>query len=420
MSATAKDGNGNLMRRMWEGERDDDGHRTWTLETQVTATSVQDGPDVIMACPDLPQIGDVWTFGTGGDVWAWCWPTMHVKYLSGPKEGEASYYWKVTQKFTTKPMHRCNVTQIANPLSEPFIISGNFVKYTREVSYDRYGNYLRSSSYEKITGPEVEFDFNRMSVKIAWNVGSLDLGFISQYIDTVNDSYLWGVPPRCVKLSAYSFERVLYSVCTFYYKQTLEFDIDFNSFDRQVLDTGTRALHGQWVVTTGKTPAQITAALNQWRAGVPLPTGSLWQLLPINGSPPNRDNPQHYDIYKDKNGEIAKCLLDGNGEPSSYGNVPGPWTPGTQYVLGSFVTTAYGVGTAPLETGNIYICVSEGTSATSGTGPSGTTPGVIIVDGSCSWEYLRTADYLGNPPGSSVISYYPQTNMLNLGIPTSL
>lgn len=420
MAVTALDGHGNLMRRVWEGERDDDGHRTWTVKHQVSSTSKLDGPSTVMACSNLPQIGDLWNFGNDNDTWAFCWPTMNVKYLSGPVEGEPSYYWEVTQKFSTKPMHRCNTTQIANPISEPFLISGSFVKYTKEVQYDHFGHSIRSSSHEQVHGPGVEFDFNRLSVKIGWNVASMNILNVASFVDTVNDSTLWNMPARCVKLSNYSFERVLYGVCTFYYKQNLEFDIDFNTFDRQLLDEGYNCLNGEWA--KGPTDPGLTT----YRNGSPLPAGSLWKLLPMNpaeiaagGSPvyPDRSNPQHFTRYKDRNGEMARCILDGNGEPANLGEVPILWTTLTAYRLGTIVLNPTTSGTSLFVGGNVYECIKAGTSGTS-SGPAGT--GSSIPDGSCTWKFLYAYTTVGSTPGNIDASYYPQSNMLLLGIPSSL
>jgi hypothetical protein len=419
MTATALDGNGNLMRRMWSGERDDDGHRTWTVEHQVTTTDTLDGPSTVMACSDLPQIGDMWVFGNDNDTWAFCWPTMKVDYLS-QKDGEKQKYWKVQQKFSTKPMHRCNVTQVENPLSEPFIISGNFVKYTKEVAYDRYQNQIRSSSLEQVHGAGVEFDFNRMSVKISWNVSALNLGTISTFVDTVNDSTLWGMARRCVKLSNYSFERILYGVCTFYYRQNLEFDIDWNTFDRSLMDEGFKALHGEW-----RLPGDTNADMLTWRNGVALPPESDWKLLPIitaSGAKiaPDRNNPQHFTRYKDRNGEIGRAILDGNGEPVSVGNAPLLWAQSTQYRRGTIVVNpSLWSGSDGSITGNVYKCVFDGTSNSSGAGPTGT--GTNISDGTVKWDFMYTANAGGQyGPGNIIVSYYPQSNFLLLGIPTSL
>lgn len=401
--------------RAWSGERDDDGHRTWMLQSYVRCTSFLDGPAVVMQCGGLPQIGSTWNFGNDVDVWAFCYPYMKVSPLPGanPNEDERFLDWLVEQKFSTKPLKRCNTSQIENPLDEPYLISGNFLKYTKEANYDRFGNQIRTSSFEQVHGPNVEFDFNRPTVKISWNVANLNLRQLSTFIDTVNDSTLWGMPRRCVKLSNCSFERRQYGICNFYFNQAFEFDTDWNTFDKNVLDEGYKCLNGQWAISPSDPD------LTTWRNGVALPSGSLWKLLPIGGVAPNRNNPQHYMRYKDKNGEMNKVVLDGRGEPCATGFQPADWEALTQYKIGTYVYNA----------GNIYLMLSvlsPGTSNAPTVGTSGTAPGPTgssgpgITDGNCIWGYTGPYTAPGLTPGNIPIQYYPESNMLLLGIPTSL
>jgi len=329
------------------------------------------------------------------------------------KGGEPFLHWKVVQKFSTRPLKRCNTTQIENPLAEPFKISGGFHKYTKEVNYDRFGHQIKTSSHEQVHGPGVEFDFNRMSVKIEWNVSAFDPNNIATYVDTVNDSTLWSLPKRCVKLSNVSFERKLWGVCNYYFTQSFEFDTDVKTFDRHVMDEGYKCLNGKWATDLAD------PALTAYRGGVALPPGSLWALLPINGNPPDRDNPQHFTRYKDRNGEMGRVILDGNGEPASLGEPPLYWTKSSSYVLGDVVIVATVSGTNYSGVaGNVYQCTVGGRSSSSGSGPTGT--GSAITDGTCTWKFLRSINSSGSGPGDIFVTYYRESNMLSLGIPSSL
>jgi hypothetical protein len=116
-------------------------------------------------------------------------------------------------------------------------------------------------------------------------------------VDTLNDATLWGLAARKIKLSNVSWERLLYGTCDYYYKRVFDFDIDFSTFDRDVLDEGTKVLSGQWDRDTGE-----------------------WVLLEIEGygGTPNPDaqRPDHFIRYKDRNDENARVILDGNGLPA--------------------------------------------------------------------------------------------------------
>jgi hypothetical protein len=276
----------------WSGDRDENGHRTWNISCLVVTDTIEDGPAIVMQCAGLPQIGDTWNFGNDIDVWAFCLPYMKVSPAPGVKEGGGFYYWKVDQKFTTTPQWRCSTAQIEDPLSEPQQISGSFVKYTKEGVYDRYGLPMRSSSHEPFHGQQAEYDANRPTVKISQNVASLDLPTITSLVDNLNDSTLWGVSARCVKLSNVSWERKLYGTCYYYYTRNFEFDINFETFDRYIIDEGNKCLNGHWDKATG-----------------------TYVVDNIGGSAPDPSNPLHFKQALDRAGQPIRMPLNGAGLP---------------------------------------------------------------------------------------------------------
>ena len=277
--------------------RDTEGHRDYSVEHIVITTDPLDGPEIVLGASGLPVIGSLWNFGNDLDVWAFCYPDMKVTVYK-KKEGDSTIYWKVAQKFSTRPLNRCQDETIEDPLLQDQVISGSFVKYTQEVSKDRFGDVIKTSSHEFLHGPQVEFDFNRAAVRIEQNVATLELALITSMMDTVNDAMLWGLGARKIKLSEVSWERKWYGTCNIYYTRVFDFDIDFNTFDRFVLDEGTKVLHGQWVDQgVGQEPH--------------------WGLINIGDDPPDKDNPQHFDRYKDRNGENTRVVLDGKGMPAN-------------------------------------------------------------------------------------------------------
>ena len=282
----------------WSGDTDDDGHRTYTIVHKVLADKL-DGPNIVMNTPGLPLQGSCWSFDNDEDHWALCWPTMKVT----PKlNDQPNTEWTVEQKFSTRPFGRCE--NVEDPLLEPQKVSGTFVKYTKEITKDRHGEQIKTSSHELIHGPLVEFDDNRPTVRVEQNVADLELGVLSSMVDTVNDATLWDLEPRKIKLSNASWNRKVYSDagrctgtgttsdCIYFYTRVLDFDINFETFDRKIADEGTKVLHGHW-------------------------EDSGWVLDDIDGAPPDFNNPQHFYRFKDRNGENTRVLLNGQGEPIS-------------------------------------------------------------------------------------------------------
>ena len=359
--------------RQWTGGRDSEGHRTWNLRSLVRTDSKLDGPQAVLACAGLPSIGSQYSFGNDADSWAFCYPDATIQMLES--NNDHTGLWAVDQKFSTRPLRRCNQTTITNPLSEPQRIGGSFVNFTRPAVYDLYGNPILSSSWELLRGREVEFDEAYPTVWVEQNTLDLGLELFSQYINCVNDAPMWGLSERCVKLSRVSRQRLSYGVCTYYFMRRFEFDINYNTFDRYVQDEGTRVLNGHHgtpgsgctinitavdsfnaitaatiasggsgyapsstlslavqdsgggsgatisVQTNGSGIVTSVVVISFGGSGYSVSsgiatTGTGWILDNINGSPPNPNNPQHFIRYKDRNGENSRVILDGYGQPA--------------------------------------------------------------------------------------------------------
>jgi len=134
-----------------------------------------------------------------------------------------------------------------------------------------------NSSYERIKGRDAEFDSHRPTVRIQYNTTTLPLALLSQAMNSVNDSNLWGLSRRMVKLSSVQYADNYYGTCLKYYRITYEFDINFNTFDRYVIDEGSKKL--------------------------------------ISGGDVN--NPMHFERIKDCRGENTRAPLDGVGNIST-------------------------------------------------------------------------------------------------------
>ncbi len=279
--------------RTWSLDRDrESGNRTYGITHLVKVTDPwNDGPNTVLNAVGLPTIGSVWNFGTDLDLFAYCTPRASVR-IHDEQEGDAPEFYRVDQEFTSEPLEKCQDDQVEDPLLEPQKVSGSFVKTTQEAVFDRFGDVVRSSSHELFRGAQVEVDSHRPTVTIEQNVGTLGLSTFSAMINKLNDSTMWGLPARTIKLSDITWTRKVYGSCNYYYTRIFTFDIDFNTFDRNILDEGTKALEGHWDKTTGE-----------------------WTLDNINGLPPDPTNPTHFDRVKDRRGENMRVMLDGAGKP---------------------------------------------------------------------------------------------------------
>lgn len=257
----------------WGLSRNKDGHRDYNADFLVETEDTMDGPSIVLATPGLPAIGSYWSFGNDVDVNSYCSPEMVVRPWK--TKGEPGKTWMVNTKFSTRPLNRCQETAVENPLAEPARLSGSFIKTVREATRDKDGNPILTSSHEVVRGKVVERDFSRPTIRVGINSLILPLTSFSYMVDTLNDSMLWGMPARTIKLSNVSWTRKLYGICTYYYTVDYEFEVS-TEFDVDFLDEGT-------------------------------------MVLAPGGNP---NDPRDFVRYKDANEENPdRVLLDGNGSP---------------------------------------------------------------------------------------------------------
>lgn len=294
--------------RVMEGERDDEGHRSWSVTARVevntgraisvnTNAATEYAVTALLAADAAMPYGSSFQIDADTDLWAWRRWKSSVRPFQ-PKEGRVVQYYDVTFTYSTKPpdTKRCQDTQIEDPLLVPDRRSGGSKQDKVQPTHDRFGKALRTSSFEGLSGPQVEFDSSKGCVHIEQNRAALELGLCEAMRDCLNDQPIWGRNRRCVKVGDFNWEQKWYGTCYFYFVRKFRFDLDEGGFDRTVLDEGTKALSGHW------DPDNTHAA--------------TWVLDNIGGLPPDKTNPRHFVRFVDRNGNTLKCVLDGNGKPA--------------------------------------------------------------------------------------------------------
>ncbi len=417
---------------------DSESHRTYKVKYKVK-TATTEGPASVLSAAGLPLYGSIYFINNDIDIWAWCRWDAEVQPFGPSTEGEPFEYYTIDLTFSSKPPaagdkpKSCKDQKTDDPLLEPMKISGAFANEQVEASTDRKGKPILNSGWERIRGQEVMFDQSRPTVEIEQNVASLQLDLISSFQDCLNDDYLWGLPPRTIKLSRISWEQRFYGVCFKYYTRKFGFDIRFEGWDRDIPDESCMVLNGQWT------------------------SAGVWSLININGIAPDPKNPNHFIRWKDKRGENYRGLLDGKGQPATApvyyistinGNLnlpptttPAAWTPiidVQQYEWDS---------TATYEVGNIiksifdlryYLAIQASTGAEPPSssfwldlGPSGANykgywkKNFLGPSGTYSSAGYKVGDTVVvrsglHNPGRIHVEKYLSGNFLLLGIPTVL
>ncbi len=257
-----------------EADRDEEGHRTYNITQLVESSDGTDGPSSIWAFAGLPAVGSTYLltspYAGEQDLWAFCYPTRGIRAHEGD-QGRVTV-WSVTSTFSTKPLKRCQSTTIEDPLLEPPKVSGSFSQQNRELLLDRHGNPLRYSSHEPIKGQAAEFNYSQPNVHIEFNTSTLQLALYSEYMNCLNDAPLWGLSARMIRLAGLTWARELYGICNYYYKISLDFEINFETWDKLIPDEGTKVLKGRWkklpkpptganvAITSGSVPNAIAGS----------------------------------------------------------------------------------------------------------------------------------------------------------------
>lgn len=283
----------------WSGQINAAGYRTYKIAFKIKAGHL-DGPANVMQTPGLYLPGVPWVVDDDVDLWVWCRNDMDCKALQ-QKDGEAIDLYLVEQTFSNQPLdsriQRCNDIRIEDPLLEPMKIGGGFVKKTIEAIYDRFGSPVTTSSWEQLRGNQVEFDKSTDDITIEQNVINLELPLVESMKNTVNKFPMWGLPARTVLLSDFRWEEKWYGLCYKYYTRKFTFAIDYNTWDKFIIDEATKVLNGHWSVRPEEGPKK------------------RWILDNIDGSPPDPLNPLHFIRFQDFNGNTTKVILDGFGQP---------------------------------------------------------------------------------------------------------
>jgi hypothetical protein len=321
----------------WSMTRDDEGHREYKATFLVGSTDADNGPATVLATPGLPQPGDPWAYGNDVDPWAWCRQNVSIKPHQG-REGEWVKRWVLEYTWSSKPTKRCNDTQFDNPLDEPDKISFDNTTSNLEATHDRFGNPIQNSAFEQLRGPQTEFQWAAINVRIEQNVADLQMALLCHLVNRVNGDTLWGLLPRTVLFAKWSAERKYHGSCFVYWTRTLEFQVDAGSsgWDRDILDEGTKALNGHWGTANSIGTGSGTGTGGQFG----------WILDEVNGGEPDPNNPAHFIRVKDLNGENMRVILDGSGVPVN------------QFVIEFSTELGTGSGTGTViesEPGNIHV-----------------------------------------------------------------
>lgn len=386
----------------WKMVRDKKGYRTYSITHRVEVDRTAHGPlSALEGTAGLPEPGASWSEPDIIDEFAYFTQEATVEQV-GNEAGNC--FFDITQTATSNPSDFCSEEFKDDPLAIADRVKIESVERQKEATFNRDGDAITNSAYEQYRGSVVEFDDHKIRVVIEQNAAELELDLIDSLMNTVNDAPLWDFDAGCVKFSRFETEPKYHTDCQKYWLRRMTFDVDTETFTRTLLDEGTKVLHGRWDQLKG--------------------TGCIVTLSAVTGT----GGITAVAIMAGGSGYPKSCIVPlkvGSGgtggivlvETNSSGVV-------TSFVRVQFAGTGYTNGDASTTQRGYWVLTRfNGT----GEAPIHTNPQHFDRPGEIRGQNTRfILDGKGMPisndedPGEISVDYYPESNLLLLGIPLSL
>ena len=186
---------------------DQEFHRTYTSTYQVIAGH-EASPIRVAQAGGLPDFGQYYTWYESADFWAFCTGAtldcmtddIEVGGLRGKK-------WIITTTHTSRPS--TGSTSSNHPRNSPLddlpTVSGSFVGKTTPVFRDKDGNVIQNSAGQ-VYMPPAEVDDAHDSLNLSYNFGYINLRQRAETRGKVNSTAMWGLDPRMIKLTQWSYQ----------------------------------------------------------------------------------------------------------------------------------------------------------------------------------------------------------------------
>lgn len=243
----------------WWMDRDEEGHRDYTIQWKVQTSGATYGPNWALAATGLPTPGASLNIGASSDSWAFYTRKGSAKLM---RKDSRRDIWLVTTVFSTRPLRRCSTNAVGNPLLEPNRWSGGVRKYTIETDKDKDGNALLNSAGERYTGPIVQDTRTHSTIELEMNVSWIDLAFLADYCEAVNNATWWGSAARTIKCTDFDWREEQYGSCTTFFNVRFSFEINPDTWDLKVLD------EGDMVAIPGTSPTEFRRAKDDFEENV--------------------------------------------------------------------------------------------------------------------------------------------------------
>jgi hypothetical protein len=215
-----------------DGYTDLKGVRTWTQPWRVQTNDPLDGPQVVANHSELPALYSSYSSGNDSDSYA-----LLVKRVPREEGDGSRKSWIVTCEFRTDAIQR---ESLSSPLLDPVRYSVNFDQFSTIARQSLETGERLINSMGQVFTPPPEVDQSRPVYAVQRNESSINLPFIIDMIDSVNQAAWKGCAPRTVKCKAIQTGDIQQRNGIEYYTVAYEFHLNPETWDLRVLNQGTR------------------------------------------------------------------------------------------------------------------------------------------------------------------------------------
>jgi len=243
----------------WSLSTDEEGHRDYNVIWQVDTLGPTYGPDFAMFAAGMPLPGSSLNLGSTVDPWAFYQRKGSAKLKA---RQQSRSVWLAETLFTTRPARRCQDNSASDPLLEPHRARGGFDTFQREATVDEDGDPILNSAAQRLRGPALQIEDGWPTVEVEQNVAWINLPFLAEYRYSINNGTWWGMPARTVKCKTFTWERILYGTCYYYFRVSTSFQLNEDTWDLELLD------EGDMVKIAGSNPAEFRRAKDAYEENV--------------------------------------------------------------------------------------------------------------------------------------------------------
>lgn len=282
-----------------------------------------DGPLAVANNSGIPAYGSSYSYESETDLWAFAESIdVDPNPLRINHKGQQRYKWLIKMTHSSIPSDHSPNDSRENPLDDPPVVSGSFLRRTRPTNRDRNGNRIENTASDSYI-PRVEREDALDTLRLEFNTATLNLSTRAQYIGKVNSDSIWGLQKRQAKMTRWDYQVLYAGTFLAYIRHSMEFEISFEQHPTENVCTGetnqvgwytTRENAGKFYIPEGSSNKRPLSTKEKYEDHPP----DVPQPLDCDGKE-SEDGTLYWNVFEV---EEENAFLDIPGIPNP---LPGPF-----------------------------------------------------------------------------------------------